>query len=334
MKRVAILIAFAMTLLATGTVFFACSRTDQPAAPIDQVTLAWGPPPYSALVDIALAKGFFRKQGLDVTPHFHSTGKAALDEVLAGTADYATVAGTPLTSAIMSGKEIAITATIQSSNRTNVILARKDKGIHTPKDLKGRRIAASLGTSAEYFLDAFLATHGVARKEVEVVDLKPEEIAEALVRGVIDAASTWHPILNQGQQKLGEKGITFYAEEIYTQTFNLTATREQVRSYPARVERMLLALIEAEEFARRNPGEAQKTISNFRQADLAVLGAVWAGNTFAVTLDQPLLLALEDESQWAMKKELTSAREVPNYLRHIYFDGLKTVKPEAVRILK
>lgn len=334
MNRVVIRPAAAFCALAVAAGFFACTRTDQPAEPLEKVPIASVPPPYAALVDIALAKGYFRQQGLDVTPHFHSLGKAALDEVLAGKADFATVAATPLISAIMSGQKISIIATIQSSNRTNVILARKDKGIHTPKDLKGMRIAAPLGTIAEYFLDAFLATHGVARKEVEVVDLKPEEIVEALVSGEIDAASTWHPVLNQGQQELGEKGITFYDEDIYTQNFNFVATQEQVRSNPARVRKMLLALVEAEKFVLRNPAEAQKVIADFRQADGAVLGAVWGGHTFGVTLEQSLVLALEDESQWAIRKGLTGAREVPNYLHYIYFDGLKTVKPEAVRIMK
>ena len=92
--------------------------------------------------------------------------------------------------------------------------------------------------------------------------------------------------------------------------------------------------LKAEEFVRKNPAEAQKVVADFIKADIHVLRDIWTDNNFSVSLDQSLILALEDESQWAMKSGLTGAKKIPNYLNFIYFDGLKAVKPEAVRILK
>jgi NitT/TauT family transport system substrate-binding protein len=57
------------------------------------------------------------------------------------------------------------------------------------------------------------------------------------------------------------------------------------------------------------------------------------GSEHLVTLDQSLILALEDESRWARKRGLTAKGEVLNFLDYIHLDGLKAVKPEAVRIL-
>jgi len=57
--------------------------------------------------------------------------------------------------AIMEGNKISIIATIQTSNRNNAIIARKDRGILTPQDLRGRKIATTFGTIAEFFMDAF-----------------------------------------------------------------------------------------------------------------------------------------------------------------------------------
>lgn len=45
-------------------------------------------------------------------------------------------------------------------------------------------------------------------------------------------------------------------------------------------------------------------------------------------------LALEDESMWAMTNRLTAATKLPNYLDFIYLQGLRAVKPDAVRILR
>lgn len=115
MNHFVIRIALALAALSIAAGFFACTRTDQSAGPPEKVTIACATPPYTALVDIALAKGYFRQQGLDVTPLFHSLGKAALDEILAGKADFATVAETPVVFAIMNGHKISIIATIQRS---------------------------------------------------------------------------------------------------------------------------------------------------------------------------------------------------------------------------
>ena len=61
---------------------------------------------------------------------------------------------------------------------------------------------------------------------------------------------------------------------------------------------------------------------------------MWELNTFSVSLDQSLLLALEDESRWAVKNGLTHRKTLPNYLDYLYLDGLQGVKPEAVMIFR
>ena len=155
-----------VSALAMAICLAACDRTDnKPAGPPEKVTIAYATAPYTVLADIAQAQGYFKLEGLEVTPHFHVTGKAALDEVLAGKADFATVADTPLMFSIMNGHQISIIATIQSSNKNNGIVARKDRGISTPQDLKGKKLGVSLGTISEFFADAFLASHSMARED-------------------------------------------------------------------------------------------------------------------------------------------------------------------------
>ncbi len=335
MKRISIVIAIGALVLIASAGFWGCNRSEHSSAgKPEPITIAFATPPYTVLVDIAAANGYFRKEGVEVTPRYRSTGKEALEEMLAGKADFATVAETPFMFAVMNGSQISILATIQSSDKANAIVARKDKGIHLPQDLRGKRIAASMGTIGEYFVDAFLATHGVARTDVKLINLKLEEMSQALKNEEIEAASTWPPFLAQAQQMLGDKGIIFYEKDIYTQTFNLVATQDYIKKNPMTIKKVLLALLKAEEFARKNPEEAQKVVSDYRHIDQKVLAALWPVHTFEVSLDQSLLLALEDESDWAIKNKLTGATKIPNYLNCIYFDGLQAVKPDAVRIVR
>ena len=327
-------IALAVSALILGYFFMRADRRHKAVGPPEKVTIAYATPPYTVLAEIAQLKGYYLQEGLEATPHLHSYGKAALDEVLGGTADFATVAVTPVMFAIMKGEKISIIATIYSSNRNSAIVARKDKGILTQSDLKGRTIAATLGTSGDFFMDAFLAVYGISRKDMEVVDLKPEEMQDALVNGAVDAVSVFNPFLIQVQKKLGDRGMTFYDEDIYTQKFNIVATQEYISRNPGKVIKMLRALVKAEEFVSRNPTEAQKIVADFNHMDMDMLREIWAVASFGVTLDQSLVLALEDESRWAMNSGLIDKRKVPDYLDFLYLDGLLSVRPEAVRILR
>ena len=324
-----------LLLLISCLSFPACSRKEQPpVGPAEKVTIAYATLPQTALAQVAQSKGYYREEGLDVTARRHSYGKVALGDVLEGKADFATVAETPVMFAIMNGEKIAIIATIQSSQKNHAIVARKDRGILLPQDLKGKTIATTLGTTADFYMDGFLAVRGIARKDLTIVNLKPEELQNAIGNGDVDAVSAFYPFLSQAQKKLGDNGMTFYDEGIYTMTFNVVATQEFIRKNPDKVKKMLRALVKAGKLVRENPAEAQKLVAQFSGIAPGIVSETWAVCNFDLTLNQSLILVLEDESQWAVENGLARARKVPNYLDYIYFDGLKAVKPEAVRILQ
>ncbi len=313
----------------------ACSRTDTlSTAPREAITIAYSTPPYTVLIDIAQSRGYFAKEGLDVTPRTYPYGKIAFDALLRGEADVATVGETPFMFAAMHGEKLSIIATIQTSNRNNAIIARKDKGIITPADLKGAKIGVTIGTIGEFFMDAFLASNGISRKQMKFIDLPPEKMKAALESGKVDAVSTWSPVLGHLQRELGEKVAVFYDAEIYTQTFNIAARQEYIAGNAGKIKRLLHALRRADKFIEQHPEEARSIIAARSGMDLASTDEMWKDNEFDVTLDQQLVLALEDESRWAIKNGLVKNTKIPNYLNAIYLDGLASVDPKAVRILR
>lgn len=331
-----IALAVALVLLAVGGYLLLMRDRLQYTlnGPPEKITIAFSTLPYAALAQIAQVRGFYRQEGLDVTPQLHSHGKLALEAVLAGKADFATVAETPIMLAAMNGGDLSILATIHVSKKNHAIVARKDRGIVAPGDLKGRRIGATLGTSGDFYLDAFLLAREIPRKDVEVVDLKPQEIAPAFMKGDVDAVAAWAPFLMQTQKEAGELGVSFYDDDIYMLMFNVVSTREYAAKNRERVRKMLRALLRAEEFALRNPTEAQRLVADFNDIDPVTMEQIWSFSTFRVTLDQALVLALEDESRWAIQNRLTSRKTIPNYLDFIHLDALHSVKPAAVGILR
>jgi NitT/TauT family transport system substrate-binding protein len=115
---------------------------------------------------------------------------------------------------------------------------------------------------------------------------------------------------------------------------NIVARQDYIKANPDKVKKLLRALVGAEEFTKEHPAAAQESVAEFNRMDAETLRKMWQDNYYTVSLDQPLILALEDESRWAIQNRLTDAENVPNYLDFIYFDGLQSVKPKAVRILR
>ena len=107
-------------------------------------------------MDIALAKDYFKEEGLDATPQPYPFGKPALQAVIDGKADIATAGDTPIVFAVMDGQKITTLAVIQTSNRDKAILAKRDRGIAKPSDLKGKTIGLTLGTTGHFFASSFL----------------------------------------------------------------------------------------------------------------------------------------------------------------------------------
>lgn len=327
------LIAAALLALLTG-----CQKSPTHIAEqtqngqLQKITVAYTYQPQSTLVHVAMAKGYFAEEGLDVQPLLRTFGKAALQTVLDHQSDFATVAETPVMFNILAGEKIFVIANIEASSMNNAIVARKNAGITAPKDLKGKRIAYTPGTTSDFFLDSLLTANGLTRQDILPVALKPEELQDAIMANKIDAVSTWNYPLTLIKRQLGDNGIIFFDKEIYTETFNIAAQQDFVRQHPETVKQFLRALIKAENFVAKNPDEAQAIVSVATKIDKGLIHEVWNAFNYHVVLDQTLLLTLEDETRWAMKNKLTDRTAMPNYSGYIHLDSLREVKPEAIKM--
>jgi len=311
-----------------------CKPPDKQAGLREKITFAYTTAPDAVLVHIAFAKGFFAEEGLDATPQPHAFGKLALESVVEGKADLAAVGDTPFVFAVMNGRKITTFATILTSNRNNAIVARQDRGIVKPSDLLGKKIGVTFGTTGDFFNYSFLLFHGIHENQVRRISMTPGDMDEALSTGKVDAVSTWSPFRQQMQKKLGSNGVTFFGETLYTETFCVAAPQEYAGKNPETLKKVLRALIKAETFVKRHPEESRRLVAEFTKTDKAIIEDTWDVFTFEVALDQGLLVNFEDQTRWVIKNRLATRTDMPNYLDFIYDNALRSVKPEAVRIVR
>jgi NitT/TauT family transport system substrate-binding protein len=321
-----------VSILLTGMA--GCSRTEEQGASKqnEKITLAVSSWPASASIYVAHEKGFFEDEGLNATIQPNLSGHLGIDAVLSGKADLATAGETPITRAAVEDKPLTVIATVCEIDRAILVIGRKDKGISAPQDLKSKRIGVVSGTTADFFLHIYLTTSYIDPKDVRVVNLSTDKVVDALLNGEVDAVSTWAPHTLVLREKLGSNGIVLHDPNIYTMTWDIVASQDFVKKNPQGIKRFLRAILKATQFITDQPDETRAICSRHIGADSPLFEREWTDYRFTVKLDQSLLLNMEDQARWMSKKEGAGDRRPPNFMDFIDAEGLKAIKPLAVRI--
>jgi NitT/TauT family transport system substrate-binding protein len=273
--------------------------------------------PSNALVMIALDRGFFADQGLKVSVEKYVSGVRALrDGLFAGNVDLVTASDVPVALNSFERQDFSIVATIFRVENQNRIVARADRGIAKPADLTGKRIATQRGSAVHFFLHLFLLENGILESDVDQTFMKAGELPEALARGDIDAFSMREPYIGQARALLGGNA------------------NDVLREKPDIAKKILRALVKAENFVAGKPKESQAIVARFVGASEAEIAAIWPEFIPRVSLEQSLLLRLEDIGRWAVRRQLVNGRQTPNFLDLIYFEAMQTVKPVAITVVR
>ena len=282
---------------------------------------------------IAENKGYFKDEGLNVEIRGFDSGRTALRTMLNGEdVDIATAAQTPVISNSFGRNDYAIIGTMMYSDNDGKMLARRDKGISSPSDLKGKTVGVTSGSSGHFFLGLFLAYHGLRMTDVKIVDIEATGLPQALMEGQVDAIATWEPHIYKASKALGNKAFLLPAGGMYREDFYFIARKAFIKKHPEALTRFLRAIEKGEDFILKNKKEAMDIVGQRLKIDQEIMKATWDDLHFKLFRDQPMLVSLEDEARWAIENKLTDATKVPNYLDYIYTDALKAVKPDAVTI--
>ena len=210
---------------------------------------------------IALERGFFEKNGLDVTiARPYATGVDALNALQAGESEIVQV-GVPMIGAVLRGMDLVAlgnysgNATKAGSDATVAIVAREGSGIVKGdlSTLRGKKIAASFGTINHLYVLATLEKAGLKPEDVTLVNTPPPDMTVALLAKGIDAFSGWDPWpIVAGKDVPGAFELIRGGDVISYIGFNV-ALRPWVQANGATIEKFLAAVSEADQWMRKNP---------------------------------------------------------------------------------
>ncbi len=327
------IVAAVATSLSATWLWLAQPRSLLPTGPTEKLAIAALALPGAGLFYVAQEKGFFREKGLDVDLQKHTVGKLALDSLFQGDAALAIAGDTPLVFSILGGSKLDILATVYRPNGGISITVLKDR-VRKPGDLRGKRLGVTFISSGQFVADTFLLVNGIAQADVSLIDMKQSDMVEALVDGKIDAACLWQPYLAGAQTRLGDRGITFPNNGLYTFRLSLVAKHGYAVQHRDQVRKVLAALKQAQVFTEENPADALRIMSKATAITEATFKSFFDPADYAIGLEQGLLITLEDQTRWAIKHNFVMADKMPNFLEYINSEGLGVVSPESARITR
>jgi len=329
------------SLIALAMFVVACDgQIDKSKSPIEtntiieKVHLGITHTPPSWLMLIAHKKQFYKKNGLDVTLTTFKSGKRALKGMLGGKVDVAATAEGPIIFQSFKRKDFSIFATIGKSSNDNVIVAARDRGINKAADIKGKRISTQSKSSAHFYMHLFLLENGIAEKDMIKSFMKVEELPQALIQNKTDVISTREPFLSEAVKLLGDNAIVFETPGLYLKSFELVAFNSYIKKNKSILTKILKATIEAEKFLNENRLESvvllSKTLNISKESIIKSLLSL----DLSVSLDQLLILNLEDEARWVIDNKFYNGHGMPNFLNYLVLDPLLSIKPEVITINK
>lgn len=326
----AIAVIFAVTLLGSGQWPFSNSGTTYSGTPLP-ITIGISSYELSSLIYIAENQGFFAGNGLDATIQVDKTGLDSINRLLNDKEEVGLTSEFVVVKTAFDKENISVIGCIDKFETVNLV-GRKDREIISGSDLKGKRIGLTLGTTQEFYLGRFLDLRGMHMQDVTLLNLQPSQYVEAITNGSVDALVAGNMFVDQIQKQLRRDVMVLPVQNGQKGYWLLACRSGWATNHPEEINRLLKSIAQAEEYTINHPTEAKAIIQKRLNYTDGYMAEIWSQHQYSLSLDQSLLLTMNDEGRWLMANNLTTEKTMPYFRDYIYTKGLMEVNPEAVNI--
>lgn len=251
----------------------------------------------NAPLALAIKEGFFRRQGLTVTPVTVQQSTQALPDLLHGTVD------------IIGGNYVSFFAgdaqhtfdlrvvgeAIDCVPNSFAILTLPGSGIKGPSGLAGKTIAVNLTNNIQTLLtNKLLQSDGVSGTPHYVVIPFPE-MAAALKAGRVDAISVVEPFVSAAEHSVGAVPVMSECQGPAA-NFPISgyfATESWLQKYPSTARAFQRAMAQAQQYADKNPQAVEQILPTYIKITAQEAAHVTLG-AFPPTLNAADLQRLAD----------------------------------------
>lgn len=240
----------------------------------------WGAAFYGAPYAVAMEKGFFKQQGVDITGILTSQGGGtSVRNTLAGDLPFGEVALSAAVEAINKGLPLKVIGTGAQSVADILWMVKKGSPMHSIKDIEGKKIGFTApGSVTNMLILMAMKAQGIDASKVKLVPAGGIGAnVTAVLNGAIDAGMSGEPIWAENEDKLQP---LFWTKDVLPPNMMQTVavTTEEYAHDPAGAaklkailagRRMGVAFIEA------HPEEAAAIVARAYSGDAALYAKVF-----------------------------------------------------------
>ena len=248
---------------------------------------------------LAIKRGYFKQEGLTVTPQIITQSTLALPDMLHGTVDI--IGGGNYVSyfegqaqGTFSIRVLTAATTCQPSSFA--VVALPGSGITGPASLAGKTIAVNLTNNIQTLMtSAVLKADGVNAASVKYVAIPFPDMAAALKAHRVDAISVVEPFLTGATHSLGAKVVMSECTGP-TANFPLSgyfATTAWTKQYPKTARAFQRAMAKAQALASSDPAAVKQILPTYTKITAQAAQAI-SLNSFPATTDPATLQRVAD----------------------------------------
>jgi len=210
---------------------------------------------------VALEKGFFKKNNIDVTIERGYGSVASLKRIAAGQADFVLADFGGLILARANEKLPAKMITIIYAKNGHAVHYLEGSGIKSPADLAGKRVAAAPGTTTAALFPAFLRANNTDPSKTQVVSVDPQALNAVLLAKQFDAMLEFNfnnaLLVKEGSKSGLKPKVMMYADNNFMFYANgIITTDAMIQKNPDLVRRFSAAIVEGVKYTFDHPDES------------------------------------------------------------------------------
>lgn len=250
------------TLVATGAGVLAAGFGLRPAFADTTVkqgyqTNMWGMPTY-----YLLHSGHLEKHGIKAEEFAVPSGNLTMQQQVARQVDLGTYAGPSLIIGYEKGGLVGI-AKIEYVGKTARVMARKDLGLKTVADLRGKKVANQTGSSTgNIFVDQIATKAGLKKGDYQEVRMNVNDMVAAMAAKTVDAMVNVEPYNAIAEaENLANPLEDFYSFDKLP--VFMAATPEFIEKNPDAIVAYLKAWLDVAKDFKDKPDKVADTIYSF-----------------------------------------------------------------------
>lgn len=172
-------------------------------------------PNYGSLCAIvpAIRRGAFEQENIHVELYEYANGLEIIKAMEEGKIDFGYI-GNGAHKFCIQGRAVIILMSHLSN--AEAVIGNKKHGVRTTADLKNKKIGNVEHASSETILRLALVEEGISDSDVEIINMKPEEVVSAMKAGSLDAGVIWSPYTLEVLKDLGDDAVVLANNMTYS----------------------------------------------------------------------------------------------------------------------